>query len=167
MKAFFLLTAAIALSSCGQSFNRQHYLNVFNLPKAFDILEKYQVTAYRNQDWCKNIAYSRGRFTNETKSTCTYLLQGAAEPFDGQAHKDFKAIAREIAGSGVGLYSIEAIQYDTSGQLVMARFNLKGLFNRRAYVYAPGYKELPEDMPHELTYTALNQDWYYVWEDWN
>jgi hypothetical protein len=50
---------------------------------------------------------------------------------------------------------------------VYGEFGFVSGFYRGFYVYSPGYRELPEDIPHEREYKRINSDWYYYWEDWN
>jgi len=136
------------------------------LPACFRILERLEVEAYRNQDWCKNIVYKRGKFSRNKEVTCN-LFRGTPMPFDSQAEKDFDAVAKVIRTTGVPLMYITGSEYAPKGALKRVEFHLDGGPNRYSYVYSIGYTNLPPDDPGERRYTAINRDWYYVWEDWN
>jgi hypothetical protein len=124
------------------------------------------VEAFRNQDWCKNIVYKRGKFSKNSESTCN-LFDGTPSPFDAEAQKDFDSVAKAVSGTGVGLYFISDLRYSPDGKLIGAQFHLAGHPNRYSYVYSPGYGSLPADEPKEREHTRINSDWYYIWEDWN
>ncbi|HEY9695867.1 MAG TPA: hypothetical protein V6D10_01150 [Trichocoleus sp.] len=44
----------------GMSVFSSRNQQVQNLETAFAMIEQYHVTDYRNQDWCRNIAYAGG-----------------------------------------------------------------------------------------------------------
>jgi hypothetical protein len=56
------------------------------------------------------------------------------------------------------------LDYDPHGKIRRAEFVLS--HGGSHYVYEPGYK-LPTDLPNELEYSSVNQDWYHFWQDWN
>jgi hypothetical protein len=159
---------AIALTSCSQQpSNRQMQLETRHLTHAFAALENHQVAAYRNQDWCKNIVYKRGKFSDQPhQSTCNLFLE-APQIFDAQAIKDFDEVATAIAHTEVDLHYITRLDYDAEGTLTQAQFHLATTFGRYSYVYAPNYQTLPPNIANEIEHTAINEDWYAVWEDWN
>ena len=161
-----LLIFCLFFSGCGQPSRGKMQKDVGRLPGCFAVLERLQVTAYRNQDWCKNISYKRGKFSNNAKESCNYLLGGGSVAFDAQAEKDVAVLAKAISKTGVGLRIISDLEYGAEGKLKKAVFHLAG-FGRYTYVYSPGYGTPPPDIPQERRHTSLNGDWYYVWEDWN
>lgn len=161
-----IVAVTITCSACGgEPSASQRRRDVSNLTQTFPVLEEYQVEAYRNQDWCKNIAYQRGKFSNTDRTTCN-LFQGDPSEFDTQAQADFDTVAAAIAKSRVKLYYISGFQYDAQEKLIRAEFHLSGDFNRYSYIYEPGYS-LPEDLAYERHHTAIDENWYFVWEDWN
>jgi hypothetical protein len=163
-KLLFLILG-LALVSCGVPKASDHKRDVANLPKVFPILRTLKVKDYRNQDWCKNVAYQRGKFSSNLESTTCNLFDGTPKPMDQQTLRDFQAIANSMATTSVSIHFLSA-QYNSSNQLVKAEFHLATTC-RCSYVYIPQYKQLPENMTGEIEYTAINSDWYFVWEDWN
>jgi hypothetical protein len=153
------------LVGCGVPGAGEHQRDVANLPQVFSALQALKVKNYRNQDWCKNIAYNRGGFSsNLTRTTCN-LFDGKPIAMDERAKQDFQTIATAMAKTGVGIDRLSA-NYDSADRLVGATFNLSTIC-RCSYVYHPSYQRLPENMQGEMEYTAINPDWYFVWEDWN
>lgn len=73
----------------------------------FPIIEQYQVQVYRNQDWCKDIYYSKGNYSNNTASTCI-LFQGSVQDFDGRALKDFIFLSRKVESLKLDIAYFEA-----------------------------------------------------------
>jgi hypothetical protein len=158
--SFLLLTACDAPSSGQQT------KDIAALPAAFPILEKLGVTEFRNQDWCQNMVYQRGKFShNNTDTTCN-LFGGEGAPFDPQAQQDFDAVAKALAGTGVKLSYLTSVSYGRDGKLAGAEFHLATM-GRISYVYEPGYGTPPPDMPGERQHKPLDKDWYCVLEDWN
>jgi hypothetical protein len=155
----------ILLVGCGIPGASEHQRDVANLPKVFSALQVLKVKDYRNQDWCKNIAYKRGGFSSNLTSTTCNLFDGKPIAMDERAKQDFQTIATAMATTGVGIDRLSA-NYDSADRLVGATFNLSTIC-RCSYVYRPSYKRLPENMQGEMEYTAINPDWYFVWEDWN
>jgi hypothetical protein len=155
----------ILLVSCGVPGASQHQRDVANLPKVFSALQTLKVKDYRNQDWCKNIAYKRGNFSNNLTATTCNLFDGKPVAMDDPAKQDFQTIADAMATTGVGIHYLSA-NYDAAGRLVGANFNLSTMC-RCSYVYHPNYDRLPENMQGEMEHTAINSDWYFTWEDWN
>lgn len=155
----------ILLVGCGVPGVGQHQRDVANLPKVFSSLQALKVKDYRNQDWCKNIAYKRGAFSNNIMSTTCNLFDGKPIAMDEQAKQDFQTISDAMSTTGVGIHYLSA-SYDSADRLVGATFNLSTIC-RCSYVYHPRYDRLPENMQGEMEFTAINPDWYFVWEDWN
>jgi hypothetical protein len=131
------------------------------LPK----LEQTHLTAYRNQSWCKNIAYNHGNFSEtQSPSTCN-LFEGEAEPFDETAQDTFNNLQQRLLLTGVNINFLNV--YFEDGKIRMADFNLScWLCSRTRYVYKPGYV-LQEDFENEMWFDAVSENWYVVNEDWN
>ena len=67
----------------------------------FPVIERLHVRAFRNQDWCRNIAYARGAFSEtDFHSTCD-LFDGPYEDFDDVAAADFATVNRAFNDAGV------------------------------------------------------------------
>ena len=141
--------------------------DVAQLRDALPRFEQLRVEAYRNQDWCRNIAYSRGRFSNNLESTCN-LFAGSPVGFTASADADFASVAGALDAGGVWVYNVWGVRYDATGRLNHAEFDLIPApweFSRWSYVYDPGHP-LPQGMPNEDVYTRIDSDWYFHWEDW-
>jgi hypothetical protein len=154
----------IVLIGCGRPGTFEHQRDVVNLPKVFSTLQNLKVTAYRNQDWCQNVAYTRGKFSGNLKATTCNLFDGTPIPMDARSQQDFQTISNAMATTGVSIHYLSA-KYDASDRLIGAEFNLATIC-RCSYIYRPRYR-LPENMGGEMEFTAINSDWYFVWEDWN
>lgn len=157
-----LALCLFGLTACGQSSPQQRQRDTSNLSRSLAVLEQFQVSAYRNQDWCKNIAYEQGKFSDNLDSTCN-LFTGQSQAFTSQAKTDFAQVEKTLKQSKVRLHYL-SVDYVPNGKIRRAEFALSSGGN--SYVYEPGYK-LPKDVPNELEYSAINQDWYYFWQDWN
>jgi hypothetical protein len=163
--SYFLQLAVlnILLVSCGIPNSAQHQRDVANLPKVFSTLQSLKVKAYRNQDWCKNVAYQRGNFSNNLKASTCNLFDGIPIGMDDKSRQDFQTISSAMATTGVNIHFLSA-KYDRSDRLIGAEFNLSTPC-RCSYVYQPKFDRLPESMKGEMEYTAINSDWYFVWQD--
>jgi hypothetical protein len=165
MKAKLLLLSSLLLAGCNPEVTIEiQRRDVTNLPKAFSILEQLQVQAYRNQDWCKNIFYKGGKYSNNNEATTCNLFDGKAKAFDSQTERDFKAVEGTINSTNVRLHYFSA-EYEKAGKLIQADFDLAQC--PCSYTYSPNYTKLPEDIPNEMEYSAVNKDWYFVKRDWN
>jgi hypothetical protein len=138
---------------------------VHQLERLFPLLESYQLQGYRNHDWCRVLEYRHGAFASDSSLNCTYVAQAATVPFDSEAERDFQSIRRAIAVTGVRVSIISQLVYK-EGHLVGAEFDSSWGFTRSRYVFAPG-AELPEDLPNEMEFRRIDENWYHVWEDWN
>jgi hypothetical protein len=144
------------------------------IPKTFAVqqfervlprLEAEQLEAYRNQSWCKNIAYTRGNFSETSHPTTCNLFEGTPEPFDDRATRDFQTLHRLFLLTGVRILFVKV--YYENDAVRLAEFNLACfLCSRTRYVYEPNYV-LQEDMDGEMWFDAINETWYEVNEDWN
>ena len=156
-----------SLVSFGSSIFSSRLRDVHNLAHTLSLIEQSDMQAFRNQGWCKNIAYSRGRFSSNTQSATCNLFAGTPQPFDAQARADFDAIAHRLAATGVRVTWLIST-FDASGRLQSVEFEIDCILcQRMAYVYAPGYGTLPDTIPEEVWFTAINDDWYLREEDWN
>ena len=141
--------------------------DVASLHKVLPTLEQLQVEEFRNQDWCRNLAYSGGRFSNTLQTTCN-LFDGSPVDFTSKANADFARIADALNSSGVWIHLVWQVQYDAAGRATYAEFDLNPApwdSHRWSYVYDPG-GPLPADMVNEESYTRIDSDWYFHWEDW-
>ncbi len=136
------------------------------LEEIFPVLEASEVTAFRYQDSCKVLSYTRGSFANPNESTCIYAATETPEVFDIAAEDDLENIWQQVKSTRSGVYIISDIQFDAADKLIYGEFDCSGGFTRQRYVFDPGYT-LPEDLPGERWHTRIDDDWYYINEDWN
>jgi hypothetical protein len=99
--------------------------------------------------------------------TCN-LFEGSAQPFDGEANRDFRIVADALAKTHLTVQIADNIEFDAEGKVATATFELEsaGLSGYWRYIYEPG-APLPEDMEGELQNTRIDADRYFQWEDWN
>jgi hypothetical protein len=154
------LLLTVGLTACGGS--RDPQADVERLTNALPVLQQLQVENYRNQDWCKNLAYQQGKFSNNREST-TCRIDETSQFFTDQANQAFGQVTSAIQQTQVPLYAV-VVDYGSDGRIRRAEFLLT---RPGGYIYEPGYRALPESLPNELEYTAVNQDWYSYWQDWN
>jgi hypothetical protein len=128
-------------------------------------IRKKQLTDYRNQIWCQNLAYAQGQFSQNNQVSACNLFDGEALPFTTEARADFQTLRRQLRGTGLRIAFINA--YWTDNQLASAEFDLNcWFFSRTRYIYEPNYA-LPEDIENEMWFTPINQNWFQANEDWN
>ncbi len=128
-------------------------------------LEQDHIEAYRNQSWCKNIAYRAGKFSKTSRPTTCNLFQGEPLAFDETAQVVFSNLRQSLLLTGLNVNFLNASFEE--GKLKKAEFHLDcSLCSRTRYVYEPNYV-LQEDMGKEMWFDAVNQTWYIVNEDWN
>jgi hypothetical protein len=102
--ALFLLVAASCVSIGPEQ------VRVSDIESTFPALTRLRVTAYRDQDWCKVLAYARGSFSEtEFHSTCD-LFDGPPSNFDSEARADFDRVQQMLTGAGISPYYVE-IEY--------------------------------------------------------
>jgi hypothetical protein len=141
--------------------------DVTNLTPVLLALEDLHAEAYRNQDWCRNISYSGGAFSNNSESSTCNLFDEPPADFTAAANTDFARIEDALNRSGVWVYAVRQIAYE-NGRMTHAEFDLVAApweFDRWSYIYDPG-GPLPEGMENEEVYTRIDADWYFHWEDW-
>jgi hypothetical protein len=138
---------------------------VGQLERVLPSLEQLRLEAYRNQGWCKNIAYDYGKFSETSHPTTCNLFDGTAQPFDEQARRDFQTLKQRFLFTGVHIRFVN-VYYD--GETIrLAEFHLECFWcSRTRYVYEPNHV-LQEDFGSEMWFDAINETWYQVNEDWN
>jgi hypothetical protein len=125
------------------------------------------VQEFRNQDWCQNIYYKRGAFSNKpTTSTCNLFDQQALD-FDEKAREDFNSVSKSFK-TLIGDVAVLESTFDQTGKLQYAEVQMEcfscTILNKSAniYVYQPGYKNVPESIPGEIVYTKIDEDWFII-----
>jgi hypothetical protein len=129
-------------------------------------LDAIGLEVFRNLDWCTNIVYARGAFSSKPQDPTCNLFDSDPQPFDAQAEAAFAALVREFEIAQVGVQAIKRWPPSATegGRLV---FDLSSGSNVGwSLVFSPGY-ELPESDPGEWVPYPIDDDWYFVWTDWN
>ncbi|MBE9182687.1 hypothetical protein IQ268_29560 [Oculatella sp. LEGE 06141] len=166
----FIIIGIIHIGTCwlfGVSVFSSRSQQAQNLETAFAMIEQYRVTDYRNQDWCQNIAYAGGQFSDTTHPSTCNLFAGPAPSFTPSATADFRSITQALRRSGVRVAFFDA-DFNSAGRIRSARFNINCLLcGRVRYEYQPNYGIVPQDIPNEMWFTPINHNWYKVEEDWN
>jgi len=121
------------------------------------------VTDWRDDDWCRDFVYRGGHFMRSDDPEACSPLDAAAQPFNAAAQADFDRIDQALREAHVPIREVYRASLP-SDELI---FDLRaGSFDRFSYVYDPGYS-MPETIEGEWIPTAIDADWYFVWEDWN
>ncbi|MBD2079502.1 hypothetical protein [Leptolyngbya sp. FACHB-17] len=151
----------------GKSVFSSKSQQVQNLETAFAMIEQYRITDYRNQDWCKNIAYAGGQFSDTAHPATCNLFAGPAPSFTPPATAISNSITQVLHQSGVRIAFFDA-DFNAAGRIRSARFDINCfLCGRLRYEYQPNYGAVPEDIPYEMWFTPINHNWYKVNGDWN
>jgi hypothetical protein len=164
------LSIALLLISCNSKPPpSQQVGDVAKLPSSFPIIERLKLVEYGTG--AQEIFHYRRGFLSKSGSSRTYydaetLTQKPFPPFDAQAQADLAALEDAIAKTGVRIARISGLKYDSKGKIAIAEFHLLSDFAHFHYVYSPNYKTLPTST-RDSTYTRINDDWYFVVEDWN
>jgi hypothetical protein len=165
-----LLVAALTLAGCLNTAepdaNRQAR-DAAELAAVLPLIEDLGLTSYRNQDWCRNIAYSGGRFSDNLEDETCRLFGLPRRPFTPEAQDALRRVESALAETSVDVYSVSVWKPDDAAPNGRTEFDVVGgVFDRWRYVHAPGYRGLT-NWPNEWVETAIDDDWYFVWEDWN
>ncbi len=126
-------------------------------------LAKEKVTFLREQDWCRALAYEKGKFASPLKGTCT--LGDGFQLFTPEAEDRFAALAAQLRALPYQARWI-SLRYGAGGEIRRAEISLAGWFDDGSLFFEPGY-ELPEDLPAEQVHSVIDSDWYHQWTDWN
>ncbi|MGE0488283.1 MAG: hypothetical protein AB7S38_03600 [Vulcanimicrobiota bacterium] len=157
---WLLITLLLGLVGCAPGAS--HAERIQHLEGLFPTLASLEVRAYRNQDWCRNLAYHRGNFSQSTHPSTCNLFTGPVGPFDPQAQTDFDQITTALGGDRPRVLWLNLDYQD--GKICLAEFALDRAASRESYLYS---LEMPEDVGHEIIHKALGGHWYLRLEDWN
>ncbi len=112
-------TACTAREAEGSSIDE-----VTRLEATLPFLEELRVQAFRDQDWCKNIQYVRGAFSEtESPTTCNLFEAIRVEYFDDRARSDFDRVAKVFRAVGFRPWYVNVV-YDDEGRVAEAWFEL-------------------------------------------
>ncbi len=146
-------------------FSEKSY--VYSLSGSLQIVEKYGIRVYQNLHWCNNFVYRRGKFSNDNETGTCNLFEGDGKAFDELALKDFAVISRSLSRSQVSV-AFFTVDFNKKGRIEYGQFHIGCILcNRKRYVFNPGYGKVPQDIPDEMWFTPIDENWYYITEDWN
>ncbi len=122
------------------------------------VLKAHHVSAYRDQDWCRNLATPEGNYsTNNATRTCN-LFDGAAKPFDAQGERLFTRVRDAVRQTGL---EVERINVDYRGARVEhVEVGVACTTCHASYIYAMETASLPG----RADVKRIAPDWYYVVE---
>ena len=108
-----------------------HSVATHRLEQTLPFIEQHHLSAYRNQDWCKNIAYTRGAFSSISVSQgmeqdCNYNLASPAQPFDNYAEADFAHTRDTLASTTLLIRKLHA-EFDMQGRVYFVEFKIERL----------------------------------------
>lgn len=126
------------------------------------IIEDLGVRNYRDLDWCRNLNYARGAFSDNLADPSCNLFDRDAAPFDAAAAADFDRILRSFDRFPSEVLAVDVV---TTAEGERVTFSIAAPGEQKwAYVFEPRY-ELPSAIPDEWVPTPIDRDWYFVWED--
>jgi len=127
-----VLVVATACTSVGSA-----RVEPSDLELSFPVLARLGVTAYRDQDWCKVLAYARGSFSETTEHSTCDLFQGRPSKFDPQAQADFEQVRATLIETGISP-SYVTVEY-LDGAVLTAVFEVGcGGCDVGRYIYEAG-----------------------------
>lgn len=139
------------------------------LQGALPALQDLHVEGVRTQDWCQFIDYPRGAFTNivDRDSTCN-LFTKPPGPFDDTATADYDRVKAALEATGVSIQIVWNVEYDASGQITTAEFDVTaGMYDRFSYRYDRNNTLSLEPNPDTIVIEQVNDQWWFLSEDWN
>jgi hypothetical protein len=160
-----LILTCAALLACQSGVDPRPHANEIarSLQVSLPTLRDLRVTAWRSQDWCRNIAYERGAFSETDSPTTCDLFGERPDLFDDQAERDFGKVSAAMDATGYEVWYVNT-SVGADGQVTQATFVLPcPRCEVLGFVYEPGYV-LEESYPPELRITAVDADWWY-WEE--
>jgi hypothetical protein len=160
------ITICLAIVGCTTSVGDKPQ-RTKELERVLPLVAIYQVEDYRNQDWCKNLVYQQGKYSNNNRSSTCNLFKGKAIAFNEESNRVFGEIESALKQVGTTVHFFD-VKYDRNNRIGSAKFEIDcGGFCRNRFVYEPGYRQLPENAGTEFQYSRIDRDWYFVVEDWN
>ena len=167
------VAGALLLAACQPGANlTDRHRDADALASTFPVLTSLQVVAYRDQDWCRNIAYRGGVFSTEPmRATCNLFAgQPVAMPGTPSGEPGFARVrdalrrAQSRGGPAVRFFNAD---YGPGGRLTAANFALDCSWpfckSRTSYIYAPD-GPAPQAMSHTGEVQPAGPGWYLVRE---
>jgi hypothetical protein len=151
-----LILVAASVAACfhvAQPGAARKSRDVAALAEVLPVLDELRVTNWRDQDWCTDFAYRRGRFLRSDDPDNCNPFGDVAAPFTDAATADFEAVRSAVRASGVSvreIYRPAAVPGQTGFDLIA------GSFDRFSYVHEPGF-ELPDNLENEWVATPRSR----------
>lgn len=139
------------------------------LSRVLPTLTNLQVREFRDSGWCRRLEYRSGTYSNQPgPGTACDLPDQPTSAFDSQATTDWNALRQALRKSGVSVETVSLVAYDSAGQLSTASFNIRaGDFDDYFYVYDRRGVVCEPPNPNTLLCRQIDDDWWFVSEDWN
>jgi len=132
---------------------------VSRLQTVLDPIRSLHVEGYQNKDWCRNLTYSKGAFSDTTEPATCDVFQRPGRPFGAQAQRDFEALRQALDTTGFEVERLY-VEYGPGNDIAVAEFDGHCPFCSAVnYVYSPRYKI---DVPDQGF--PVDQDWFYFEE---
>jgi hypothetical protein len=129
--ALFMTSGMVSWLAFGRLWFVPVGVAVEQLEPLLSHIKEQQLSDYRNQSWCQNIAYARGQFSQNNQATTCNLFDGEAMPFTAEARADFQTLRYKLRGSGFRVAFIKA--YWNHQELKSAEFDLNCWFCSRTH----------------------------------
>jgi hypothetical protein len=129
-------------------------------------MESIRLEGFYDLDGCRRVTWSEGAWASTDQNGCTWALGSRA---DAGGPEQFESVRAMLERTGVWVHSLTA-EYGPDGKLKYAEFDLRTWFRFAgfSYRYEPGYTPPGGvSLPYEMEYYGIDDDWYYVWQDWN
>jgi hypothetical protein len=125
IRSFFALAglalAVAMVSAACQPLAHGEYVR--RLETTFPVLSSLHVTEFRDQDWCVNLAYSRGSYSKTNSHSTCDLFPAAPFEFDEVATNDLKELRDAFHTAGVEPIFGE-IDWSSDGRIKSAYFEI-------------------------------------------
>lgn len=165
-----MVSIALLSSACAgphKPTEEQIVATVEALAEATSSLSPLGVTQFRDLTGCRLITYARGSFATDGSNPACNPTSAPAVPFDAQADQDYAMVRFILNSSGLTIRTLMTYPDGAAGGVPSRVFDVANPSNENwSFVYQPGYV-LPEVVPGESEPQSIDEDWYFIWQDWN
>ncbi len=135
---------------------------VTRLGQVIPIVNELQVTDFEDSPYCRNLAYVRGTFGDLAQDGCA---RDGTIQFDTNGLADHARLAQAISATNVPTDRIRAATFTPEGDLETAWFVLEGssVLDFWEYLYDPVGAVPKQDVPDQIDFTPVAEDWWFVW----
>ena len=129
-----------------------------SLESTFPEMGRLKVTAYRDQDWCKVLAYARGSFSDSPSHSTCDLFDGPPSTFDTQAQADFDDLRKSLNGSGISPVYVLLEYRDRAVKTAVFEVGCGGCESGR-YIYESGGGPTQSELGPGSSQMVLSPHW--------